>query len=86
MSTISKQMVRRKVRQVLCIASGYGKSEAVLLEAVNDLVGGGVGLQDLRDAVEWNHGEGFIRSEVDKEAEETVWFITISGKARENLK
>lgn len=84
--TISKQMIRRKIRQVLLIASGYGKTEAVLHEAVNDLVGGGVSLQELRDGIEWNHAEAFIRSEYEDEAEETQWFITAAGKAKENLK
>lgn len=84
--TISKQMIRRKIRQVLLIASGYGKTEAVLHEAVNDLVGGGVSLQELRDGIEWNHAEALIRSQYDGEAEETQWFITPVGKAKENIK
>lgn len=84
--TTSKQMIRRKIRQVLNMASGYGKTEAVLHEAVNDLLGGGVSLQELRDGIEFNHSENFIRSEFEKEAEETEWFITQAGKAKENLK
>lgn len=68
------------------MASGYGKTEAVLQEAVNDLVGGGVSLQELRDGIEWNHGESFIRSEYEDEAEETQWFLTPAGKAKINFK
>lgn len=83
--TVSKQMVRRKIREVLNMAAGYGKTEAVLHQAVNDLLGGGVGLQELRDALEWNLGEGFIRSKFDPESEETLWFITRSGIAKQNL-
>ena len=76
-------IVRRKVREALNLAPGFGKTEAMLLELVNELCGGGVDLQSLRDAMEWNHVEAFIRSEYDSEAEETLWYITKNGIAKQ---
>ena len=86
MSTVSTGMIRRKIRAVLNIRPGFGKTERVLLEGVNELVGGGVSLQELRDGIEWNHAEGLIRSKEDKEAEVILWFITEQAIAKENIK
>jgi hypothetical protein len=84
--TVSTGRVRKKVRAALNIQAGSGKDESMLLEMVNELTGGGVSLQELRDAIEWNHGEGYIRSEYDDEAEVTEWFITKAGIQQENIK
>lgn len=84
--TISKQMIRRKIRTALNVRPGTGKTEGMLLEMVNDLIGGGVSRQELRDAIEYNHGEHFIRSEFNRESEETEWFITAEGIAQEKIK
>lgn len=80
---MNKKMLRRKVREVLAIQPGFPKTEKFLFQAVNDLCGGGVGLQDIRDAIEWNLEERLIRSKEDKEAEEIHWFITEAGLARQ---
>lgn len=77
-----KKMVRLKVREVLAIAPDYGKSERFLVQSVNSLFGGGVTLQDVRDAMDYNLSERLIRSEYDKESEETLWYITAAGIAR----
>ena len=76
-------ILRRKVREALNMAPGYGKSEAQLLELVRELAGGPVGLQDMRDAREWNHEMGYIRSEDDDESNEVIWFITQAGIAKQ---
>lgn len=78
-------MIRRKVREVLAIQPGYGKSEKFLLQAVNDLCGGGVLLQHVRDAMEWNHAECLIRSSEDSESDTTLWFITAAGLAKQAI-
>lgn len=83
--TISTARIRRKIREALNISPGTGKTEAMLLEMVNELVGGGVSLQELRDGIEWNHSEVNIRSEYDDEAEVTEWFITKEGIRLENI-
>jgi hypothetical protein len=79
--TVSKARCRKAIRSALKIRPGAGKSETILLDMVNELVGGGVILQELRDALEWNHGEHYVRSAYNEEAEETEWFITDAGKA-----
>lgn len=83
--TVSKAIVRRKVREVLAMAPGFGKTETQLLEFVNELTGGGVSLQELRDACEWSLSESYIRSSYDEESEDTLWFITKAGIAQQNI-
>ncbi|MEI6656757.1 MAG: hypothetical protein WCP45_18480 [Verrucomicrobiota bacterium] len=76
-------IIRRRVREVLAMAPGYGKTEAMLLEFANELNGGGISLQELRDARDWNHAEGYIRSEDDDESVQVLWFITPAGMAKQ---
>ncbi len=85
MPTVSKAIIRRKIREVLAIRPGFGKTEKFMLECVNELTGGGVSLQELRDGIEWNHAETYIRSKYENEAEETLWFITAEGIAQQNI-
>lgn len=80
------ERIRQKVREALKLADGDPLTEGQVHEAVQDLLGRDPGLQAIRDAIEWNHGEAFIRSEFIEEAEKTAWFITKSGIARENIK
>lgn len=80
-----KKMIRRKVREVLAMAPDYGKTETFIHQAVNSLFGGGVTLQDVRDAMDYNISEKLIRSEEDKESETVLWFITSAGIARNKL-
>ncbi len=84
--TVSVGRIRKKIREALNIRAGTGKTEEMLLEMVNEMVGGGVSLQELRDGIEWNHAAAFIRSEWNDQAEETEWFITPDGIAQENIK
>lgn len=84
--SVSPARIRQKIREALNIKPGTGKTETMLLEMVNELVGDGVSLQELRDGMEYNHAEAFIRSEYDDEAMVTEWFITKAGIHRENIK
>ena len=84
--TISKARIRQKIREALNISAGTGKTEEMLLEMVNELVGCGVSLQELRDGMEYNHAEAYIRSAYDKEADVTEWFITKEGIKQENIR
>ena len=84
---VSAGMVRRKIREVLNMRPGRGKTEDVLLEFVNELCGGGVDVQMLRDGLEWNLGEAFVRYADKNETEsgEKEWFITRAGQEHENI-
>ena len=84
--TVPLAMIRRKLREVLAIRPGYGQTEKQLLEYVNELTGGGVSLEELRAATEWNIGEKFSRSSYDEESEQTLWFISAQGLAKQNIK
>lgn len=86
MANIPIERIRQKIREALKLAEGDPLTEAQIHEAVSDLLGRDPGLQAIRDGIEYNHGEAFIRSEFIKEAEKTAWFITRGGLAKENLK
>ncbi len=83
---VSIGMARRKVREVCNLAPGYGKTEEMLLEKVNEVTGGGVSLELLRQAIEWNHAESYIRREKNEDTDEVEWFITDHGQAKERIK
>jgi hypothetical protein len=85
-TNIPISLIRKSIREVLNMRPGFGKTEDQLLDFVNELIGGGVTLQDLRDAVEWNLSKTYVRSRRDEEAEETLWFITAEGIAKEETK
>jgi hypothetical protein len=82
--TIPKGRVRQKVLQVMNLRPGHPKTEQMILDGVNDLCGrGSVSLQEVRDAIEFNHGEGFIRTAWNARDEVDEWFITPNGEAEE---
>jgi hypothetical protein len=83
---VSLERARQKVREALKLANGNPQTEAQVHESVNELLGVRIDLQQLRDAMEYNHGQRLIRSEWIEEAEKTGWFITRDGIAKENLK
>lgn len=86
MKTFTVGRVRQKVLEVCNIQAGFGKTETMIHEAVNELIGGRVSLQEIRDAIEWNHGERFLRSVEVKKLEQIHWFITPEGIAEENIR
>lgn len=65
---------------------GEPLAEAPMLRKVNHLVGGGVDLTALRDALEWNHGEAYVRKEYVEEAELDGWVITQAGINHDRIK
>lgn len=71
--------MRQKVREVLRMQDGEPLAEAPMLEAVNELVGGGVDLTQLRGGIEWNHAQAYVRSEWVEELELNGWVITKAG-------
>jgi hypothetical protein len=83
---VSVGRVRKAVRDVLAMQEGEPLGETPMLDAVNELVGGGVDLTILRDALEWNHAEAFVRSEYFEEAEMTGWIITKAGLNHDRIK
>ena len=84
-SSIPAGILRRKVREVLNMQPGFGKSEAMLMEYLPQLAGGPVSLQEQRDAREWNHEQGYIRSDDDEDTDEVLWYITESGIAKQRI-
>ena len=78
-------ILRRKVREALNIAPGFGQTESQLHEYVGDLAGFPITLQELRDAREWNHEHAFVRSEDDDATGSILWYITKSGQAQQKI-
>jgi hypothetical protein len=85
-SRVSPGRVRKAVRDVLKFQEGEPLNEEPMLDAVNELVGGGVGLTELRDALEWNHSEAFVRTEYIDELELDGWVITKAGINHDRIK
>lgn len=83
---VSPGEVRHAIREVLCLQEGEPLAEEPMLKKVNRLVGGGVDLTQLRDALEWNHREAFIRTEYVEEAELDGWVITTAGINHDRIK
>lgn len=86
----SDAAVRQAVREVCAMAAGFGKTEAVLERAVNELLtgdpkAGEVGAEQLRGAIEWNVSRGYLRRERDDDLDEMLWYITKAGIAKENI-
>lgn len=81
--TIPASILRGKIREVLNMAPGYGKGEGMLLEFINQLVGGGVTLDQLRRELEWSLSKEYVRSETNEDTDEVEWFITPHGIAKE---
>lgn len=86
MSSYTKGRIRRLVRESLAMAPGYGQTEKMLREACDERVAGRVDLTDLREAIEWNHGEDFLRSRENHDTDETEYLITEAGLAKEQIK
>jgi hypothetical protein len=83
---VSPGRARKAVRDVLNMQQGEPLAEAPMLAAVNELVGGGMDLTQLRDALEWNHCEGYVRSEYIDELELHGWLITKAGINHDRIK
>jgi len=78
----TRSLLRRYVREVLVMASPHGVTEDFLHDSVNELMPGDVDLTDLRDAVEFNVGDGHVRSAVNDDTEQREWSITKQGIAK----
>ena len=74
------------MRDVLAMQDGEPLAEKPMLDAVNELCGGGVDLTQMREALEWNHGEAFVRKDYVKEAELDGWVITKAGINHDRIK
>lgn len=83
--TVDDATVREKVREVCNLAPGYGKTEAMLLERVNKLCGGGVERLQLLTALEWNLSKDYVRKADNEDTDLVEWFITEHGIAKERI-
>lgn len=83
---ISDARVRVAVRDVLKLQDGDPLGERPMLDAVNELVGNGVDLTQLREALEWNHGEAFVATVHVAELDLDGWVITKKGINHDRIK
>ena len=85
MSAANKSQLKKYVRDVCSLAKGYGVTEEFMHDAINSLVPGGVELDELREAVEWNVGQVFVKRAYNEDTEAHEWSITKAGIAKDNL-
>jgi hypothetical protein len=78
----SKGQLRKLIREILAMASPYGVTEKMLKDSVDERVPGKVDLTDLREALEWNHSEEYLRSKKNPDTDEVEYFATPKGMAK----
>lgn len=83
---VSPGEIRKAIRDVLSMQAGEPLAEEPMLKKVNRLVGGGVDLTMMRDAIEWNHSEALVRSEEIEELDLKGWVITHKGINHDRIK
>lgn len=82
----SKATVRLYVREICAMAEGYGCTEAMIYDAVNERLPGKANLTQVRDAVEWNVSKNYLRHQVNEDTDESEWVITQDGLAKERIR
>lgn len=84
---ISLKRIRQYVRQVAVASRPYGCTEESFRDQVAEMASmprGEIDLTDLRDAIEWNVGENYLRRYRDDEAENYLWKATPKAIAHES--
>jgi len=79
-------LLRAKIREVLAFAPTRKFTEAMILDAANRLVPVPVALDDVRRAIEWNLGSGFVDYVFNRDEDRDEWFLTDRGLAKEGIK
>lgn len=68
------------------MANGYGCTEGMIHQGVNERVPGKANISDVREAIEWNVAKDYIRRRKNEDTDEYEWVITEQGKAKEAIK
>lgn len=75
------------VREVLNMGQGYGYTEDALLDGINGLASPAEAKwSEVREWVEWNHQNDYLRTEFSEDLDEDLHFITKEGVAKQALK
>lgn len=82
----SKGKIRKLVREFVCMAKGYGCTEEMIHQGVNERVPGDANITEVREAIEWNVAEDYMRQRENEDTEETEYVITGKGEAKEAIK
>jgi hypothetical protein len=78
-------ILRKKLREVLAMAPRRRFSEQMLLDALNRLVPEELTVQELKQAIEWNHAHNWIEYRHNEDEGRDEWFLTDAGKQKEGL-
>lgn len=79
---IRRPLLRAKVREVLQMAPTRRFSEQMLLDGINALIADPAGLEEMREALLWNQGKGYVDYHHNGDFERDEWFLTERGKAK----
>lgn len=85
MSAANKALIKKYVRDVCSLAKGYGVTEEFMHDAISSLVPAGVEMDEMREAVEWNVSQGFVKRTYNDDTEAHEWSITKAGIAKDNV-
>lgn len=80
-----KARLRKYVRETLAMTPGYGHTEKMIVDAVNERLPVDANLTAIRDAIEWNHGKAYLRQEENEDTEQIEYSITKKGLAKEAI-
>lgn len=79
-------LLREKVREVLALAPSRRFSERMILDAVNRLIPIEATLDEVKQAMEWNHDRGLIDYAFNHDEERDEWTLTRRGRDKEGIK
>ncbi len=84
-SNVDRPLLRRKVREVLVMAPTRRFTEAMIADAVGQLVPFDVPPNEIRVAIDWNLESGLVDYKFNRDLDRDEWSLTDRGLAKEGL-
>lgn len=81
---MARPQLRKKVREALmALPQGRRITLKILTDLVNELLAVEASADEVRDAVNWNHDQGFVGRIHNDELEQDEWYLTKAGREHE---
>lgn len=75
-------LLRRKIREVLAMASTRRFTEQMILDAVNQLIPEPASKAEIGEQLLWNHESGYVDYRHNRDIDQREWFLTEEGKKK----